>query len=108
MRGRGSSRRRPARQRGLGRRELDVEAGERGGQAAALRLIRLELVEVLDELAAQVGFVAGDGGEMGGVEEEAFASDARYHGFEVRRGVFEAEDLGPDRDENELGRVPLP
>jgi len=55
-----------------------------------------------------VGFVAGDGGEMGGVEEEAFASDARYHGFEVRRGVFEAEDLGPDRDENELGRVPLP
>jgi hypothetical protein len=62
-------------------------------------------VEVLDELAAQVGFVAGDGGEMGGVEEEAFASDARYHGFEVRRGVFEAEDLGPERDEDELGRV---
>jgi hypothetical protein len=75
--------------------ELNIEAGEGSGPAASSRLKGLELVEVLDELATEVGFVSGDRRKRGGLQQKAFTADAGDSGVEVQQFVLEPADFGP-------------
>jgi hypothetical protein len=65
--------------------------------AVAPGLEGFELVEVLDELAAEVGFVAGEVGEMALFEDEAFASDASDCASRSRRSASRRDSSNASR-----------